>query len=537
MTNQIVELVGGGFDTVSTSISYTLDVNVEQLILAGNTAIDGTGNDDDNVILGNNGVNVISGLNGDDILRGYGGNDTLYGGAGNDILYGDIGFDALFGGEGDDRYYTDANDTITEEDGQGIDTVFATTSTLLVRNVENLTLIGSSGINGTGNELANIIIGNAAANVLDGGLGADILIGGVGNDTYIVDDAGDVVIERPGEGRDLVKASISWTLGSDLEDLTLTGTADLAGTGNGLANVITGNTGANLLTGGDGNDTLQGGAGADTLVGEAGADYLLGGEGDDLLIGGADNDRLDGGLGADRMQGGAGADTYTVNDAGDVVDETGGDGIDLVNSSVSFDLGDAARTIGAVENLTLTGTDDLAGAGNALTNVITGNVGANLLSGGGGNDYLYGMAGNDTLMGDAGADYLLGGEGDDLLIGGADNDRLDGGLGADRMQGGAGADTYTVNDAGDIVDETGGDGTDVVNSAIDFSLGDAARAIGAIENLTLTGTANLAGTGNGLANVITGNAGANVLSGGDGADSCSAVRGTMSLRAMRARIR
>lgn len=125
-----------------------------------------------------------------------------------------------------------------------------------------------------GNPLNNHLLGEAGNDSLDGGKGADRLEGGTGNDTYYVDDIGDIVVELPDAGYDLVDATISYTLPDNVENLYLSGTAPIDGTGNALGNEITGNVADNVLRGGGGSDRLRGGLGNDTLDGGEGTDVV-----------------------------------------------------------------------------------------------------------------------------------------------------------------------------------------------------------------------------------------------------------------------
>jgi Ca2+-binding RTX toxin-like protein len=416
-------------------------------------------------------TNVINGTAGADTLTGTAGADTINGLAGDDTLNGGAGVDTLVGGLGNDIYVVDSTtDIITEAASAGTDTVQSSvTITTLAANVENLTLTGTVAINGTGNALNNTLTGNSANNTLNGGdgddtlnggAGTDTLVGGLGNDIYIVDSTTDIITEAASAGTDTVQSSVTIaTLATNVENLTLTGTAAINGTGNALANVITGNSANNTLNGGAGNDTLIGGAGVDTLVltglrsnysfvaingtqvtvtdsvagrdgvetiaeieniqfsdgtftlasllgsgqtinGTTGNDNLVGTSGNDTINGLAGDDTLDGGGGVDTLVGGLGQDIYVVDSTTDIITELFDEGFDTVRSSVTV------TTLAAnVENLTLTGTAAINGTGNALGNNITGNSANNTLNGGDGLDTLIGGLGSDTLDGGAGSDY------------------------------------------------------------------------------------------------------------------------------------
>ncbi|HEV2746462.1 MAG TPA: type I secretion C-terminal target domain-containing protein [Allosphingosinicella sp.] len=206
------------------------------------------------------------------------------------------------------------------------------------------------------------LLGGAGNDLLDGGSAADQLSGGGGDDSFVIDHVGDLVQESGGGGTDSVASSVSHTLAMFVENLTLTGTAAIEGTGNFHANVLTGNSGDNVIRGGLGNDRIDGGGGSDWLQGESG------------------NDR------------------YLIGEAGAVVEERAGDGNDSVYTAVSYSLAEN------IENLVLRGEQDIAGSGNELANAVRGNSGSNTLAGGAGDDVIEGRAGRDTLTGGAGAD-------------------------------------------------------------------------------------------------------------------------------------
>ncbi|MDC5534888.1 putative Ig domain-containing protein [Acinetobacter baumannii] len=307
----ISESVNEGTDIVQSSVTYTLVNNVENLTLTGTTAINGTGNALNNLIVGNSAIN------------------TLTGGAGDDYLNGGGGADKLLGGTGNDSYVIDnTGDIVTENAGEGIDTVLSSITYTLGNNLENLTLTGSTAINGTGNALNNVLIGNSAINTLtagvgddylDGGAGADKLLGGIGNDTYVIDNTGDIVTENAGEGIDTVLSSITYTLSSNLENLTLTGSTAINATGNTLNNTLTGNSGVNALNGGAGNDILDGQGGNDQLTGGTGIDTAL----YQLLV---QSDAL----------GGNGTDVWSDFTIGNTTSNTNADKIDIGDLLIGY---------------------------------------------------------------------------------------------------------------------------------------------------------------------------------------------------------
>ena len=164
------------------------------------------------------------------------------------------------------------------------DDITSSVTYALAANDENLYLTGTAAINGTGNKLNNRLTGNAANNVLNGSTGADTMAGGLGNDTYIVDNAGDVVSEALNAGTDTVRSTVNHTLRANVENLLLTGTSAINGTGNTQNNSLTGNAANNVLNGGVGADSINGGGGNDTLIGGAGRDVLIGSIGVDKYV-------------------------------------------------------------------------------------------------------------------------------------------------------------------------------------------------------------------------------------------------------------
>ncbi|RZJ44348.1 MAG: hypothetical protein EON86_03490 [Brevundimonas sp.] len=415
----VVEAANGGFDTVQASVSWTLSDNVETLVLTG-TALNGTGNGQDNILVGNAQNNVLNGGGGVDEVSyasaaagvdvrlnggvtrndGFGGVDTLIsienitgsafndtligsngvnvlnGGLGRDVLLGLAGNDTLaggsgvanelYGGQGDDLYIVTAQDTIFEAANEGIDTVQTNLANFtLAANVENLTYMGGANFNGIGNAADNTIRGSGGADILNGADGNDVLIGGAGADILVGGAGIDTVDYSTSSGAVSVRLSGQFSFDDGF------GARDVYSS---VENAI-GSAFADLLFGSAGDNVLNGGLGADILLGLDGNDTLIGGDG-----------------AANTLQGGQGDDTYVVT-ANDTITEFANQGVDTVRTS------HASYTLGAnLENLAYTGSGAFNGTGNALNNVITGGAGNDTLIGGGGNDTLNGGLGSDTVV-------------------------------------------------------------------------------------------------------------------------------------------
>ncbi|MEH1822208.1 MAG: DVUA0089 family protein [Nostoc sp.] len=342
--------------------------------ISGNDTLNGLAGNDS--LLGGTGNDSLSGGDGNDTLDGGTENDTLRGGTGNDIFKGSQGNDSLDGGDGvDTADYSQLGQsitlsgvgTITKAGGLGQDLLFKVEKIVANANVTNNTIDASQSLPGvfitvnlqnqslaannvpglgtlpftvvnfdnvigtnandsiTGDNQNNKLSGNNGNDTIDGGLGIDSLNGGAGDDTYIVDSTLDTIIEAANSGTDTVRSSVTYTLGTNLENLRLTGNSNINGTGNSLNNFLFGNSANNTLNARAGDDTLDGNLGNDILNGEDGNDSLQGGPGNDILNGGSGNDILIGvfpgnlvppGLGeTDTLTGGAGIDRFILGDA------------------------------------------------------------------------------------------------------------------------------------------------------------------------------------------------------------------------------
>ena len=361
--------------------------------LAGYTIVNGTAQDE--TIVGGNGKEAIYGNGGADTLSGGRGADLLVGGASGVTFHyvpdatwssgnfavnaGDAGgagtgerfslagygrsYDVFVGsGSGNTVVMPDGKNALFLDDGlspgvdatrlHNIQTIQAGNGGQIVDltssrvSLGDVTILGGSGddvlMSSAGNDTVSggagndYLWGGSGNDALDGGTGADRMLGGAGNDTFTVDSAGDVVVEAAGQGVDTVLSSITYSLGANVENLTLTGTSMIDAIGNALDNKIIGNAGANRMDGGAGNDQLNAGKGDDRLTGGDGVDKLFGEDGNDVIEGGAGNDMLNGGAGMDELHGGLGNDGFFGGGSNDRI--YGGDGNDQIYGDGGDDL-------------------------------------------------------------------------------------------------------------------------------------------------------------------------------------------------------
>jgi len=530
----------------------------------GNDTLQGGAGDDvlhggegDDKLYGADGNDQLYGNEGNDELHGWKGSDTLYGGSDNDILYGQQDNDFLYGEDGDDQLQgNEGNDEI--QAGNGSDSLYGGSGDdKLYGNSGDDKLYGEDGSDQLyGNEGNDELHGWDGADTIYGGTDNDTLYGHQGNDSLFGDAGDDKLYGDPGD--DVIQGGegVDWLYGNDGND-TLKGNE-----GN---DVLYGEDGNDYLYGNEGNDELYGNLGNDVLEGSDGDDKLFGEEGADSLNGGTGNDTLDGGAGIDTLIGGLGNDIYQIDSTTDIITELANQGTDTIQSAVTFSLSNLAN----IENLTLTGSGNLNATGNTANNILTGNSGINILNGGAGIDTLIGGLGNDIYQVDSATDTiteltdqgidtiqssvtfslaalpnienltltssaaingtgntlnntLTGNSANNTLNGGEGNDMLNGSAGIDILVGGLGNDTYQVDSTTDTITELANQGTDTIQSSVTYSV----VALTQVENLTLTGSSAINGTGNTANNTIIGNNANNILSGKAGKDTLTGGGGS-----------
>ncbi len=468
------DVLAGEGPSASYKYNYLYGETGDDTVIGGSTTVASTtlysylyGGDGNDLVSNANAAAANSSVYGYTV-NGEAGDDTVVGGSASSSgsyvynygIYGGDGNDVVNGGDNSGTYvqnamYGDSGSPYSS--GSGDDTLnggnnLSSTGTLynyLYGDGGNDSLTGGSDA-GLGGVAYNFLYGDNGDDTLVEGTGGNLynyLYGGAGNDIFVVSNVSTALYEFAGQGIDELRTQFTVVdLGlapyANIENVTYTGGAGFTGTGTGDDNAITGGSVGDSLTGNAGDDTLDGAGGADSLYG------------------------------------GTGNDTYIVDDAGDLVDESGGDpgDVDEVRTTLTaFSLVAGVLLLGSIEYLTYTGGSGFTGTGNATDNILTS---------------------------------------------GAGSDHLDGGVGADTMRGGGNDDVYIIDDAGDVVEELSTGGIDLVQSSVTI-----AGLWANVENASLTGSAALDITGNALDNELTGNSGDNELFGGAGNDDLSGAGG------------
>ena len=512
-------------DTLESSVTYTLPTNVNDLILTGTASLKGTANNGTDTLTSNTGVDTLVGGTGNDTFVVSNASDvvtdtsstasntidssvtytlptdvnslvltgtaSLKGTANNgtDTLTSNTGVDTLVGGTGNDAFVvSNASDVVTDTSSTANNTIDSSVTYTLPTDINSLVLTGTASLKGTANSGDDTLTSNT---------GVDTLVGGTvsgSNDLFVVNNASDVVTVGSTHGTDTIESSVSYTASSNVADLELIGTGNIAGTGNSLANVLTASSGSDTLTAGTGAATMNGGGGNDIFVVNSASDvvqntytttndtlessvtYTLPTNVNDLILTGtaslkgtanSGTDTLTSNTGVDTLVGGTGNDTFVVSNASDVVTDTSSTANNTIDSSVTYTLPTD------INSLVLTGTASLKGTANA---------------------------GNDVLIANSGADTLVAGSGSDTLVSGA---------GVDSLVGGSGTDVFVVSNASDVVN-VASSGNDTIQSSVSYVLPTN------VQYLALTGSGALTGTGNNQTDLIVGNTGNDTLVGSSG---------------------
>ncbi|SDY89523.1 Ca2+-binding protein, RTX toxin-related [Collimonas sp. OK242] len=525
-------LVDSGLSSAVSEVSFTdgTSLTLAQLIAQTGAQSETIAGGNGNVLFSVGAGESVQGGSGNDTLSSWGGNATLNAGSGNNVLYAGGGSDLLVGGVGNDTLIAGAsNDTLVS--GAGAETLvsYNWNTTFVVNNVQDviqlssgnhndtivssvdyvlpdaiatLNLTGLANLVGTGNTWDSVITGNAGNDTLTAVSGSTTLIAGTGTDTligsaddtvFVVNSLDDVLVEQAVHRSATVQANISYTLASNFDNLILTGSANLTGTGNDLNNQLMANNGNDTLIAGGGNDTLLGGSGSDLLIAGSGDDILNGGAGMDTLVAGGGNDVMIARAGStyvfnqgfghadiynaasSTLQFGAGIApsdlTFSIMLNGNspsiiLTDVTGGNvtvggGLSTTDNTTYAFTGGATLNLNQLIAQTQSAPVTLAGYGGNLIFAAHGNAS---LVGSSGNDTLYGWGNGDTLVAGSGNNTLYGEDANDILVGGTGLDVLYGGTGNDTMIAGTGENTLIGGQSSDAFMLTEG-GVTTINSS------------------------------------------------------------------------
>lgn len=579
------------------------------VIATGATSGTTTGTAENNFLVGTQLNDTLNGNDGNDWLFGAAGNDNLSGGAGDDYIIGGAGTDTLNGGAGNDIYRLDIKSgTQFTDKTLAINDAFINLTTSVLETItdnkgENNSL--EIDINNTNQFIDIFRTGSklvaVQSDLISGARSVTVVADAtsIQNIDFLIEDAWD----NNHEQYKPAFLAISNTAAAETDDV-------IVGYNNNTATEnLFGGDGNDWLFGGDGLDSLDGGSGDDTLVGGFGADTLTGGVGDDIyvltpdtnngttsadvinesenagddlvwstlqnttlganleklflagaaqsgtgneldntIVGNSQNNTINGGAGDDYMQGRSGNDTYYVDSEGDVVFEAANDGVDTVNSSISYTLTDNVERLTLIQNpfasftgsiATTTLTVSAATGVLAVGQVITGagiTPGTTITAFGVGTNGgvgTYTVSTSQTVASTSMTNGVLidiNGRGNGLnntITGNSGNNILDGGWGDDTLTGGAGDDTYYVDSSKDVVVEStstlsGGGGVDsVYSTSWSWTMSMGVEKLYLTDNRGGTGIGNSANNsiyGDDSNNTLDGKAGADLMVGGDGDD-------------------